>query len=278
MLEESIADVNERSEFFTTPSLDGVRLHIMRWGDDLNPPLVLLHGGGANVHWWDHVAPSLAERFHVVALDFRGHGDSDYPDTVEPGAFQADLKGLLEHLNAPDAVLAGHSMGAHVALDHAGTYGRTAALVAIDLARGGQRRERRVMRLALAIRRTYRSAEEAAERYRFLPPAPRAPESLRHHIARHSVRQAEDGRFGFKFDPRWFTLSRSEAVSLAKVQCPVLIVRGERSSILTEEGAAEVLAELPRATLVEIEVAGHNVHLECPHEVVGAILDFLSAD
>ena len=275
MLGESTADVNERSEFFTTPSLDGVRLHITRWGDTSNARLVLLHGGGANVHWWDHVAPALAERFHVVALDFRGHGDSDYPEAVEGGAFHRDLEALLEHLNAPDAALAGHSMGAHIALDHAGTRGQTAALVAIDLARGGQHRERRVMRLALAARRTYRSAEEAAERYRFLPPAPGASESLRRHIARHSVLREENSRFGFKFDPRWFTLPRSKTVPLSKVHCPVLIVRGERSSILTREGAEEVFSELPDARLVEIEGAGHNVHLERPDEVVSAMLDFL---
>ena len=79
---------------------------------------MLLHGGGANAHWWDHLAPELARSFHVVALDFRGHGDSDYPDP-ERGAFNWDLRALLDHLAAPDAVLVGHSMGAAIALEHA---------------------------------------------------------------------------------------------------------------------------------------------------------------
>jgi pimeloyl-ACP methyl ester carboxylesterase len=272
---ESSTDVNGRSEFFTTPSLNGVRLHTLAWGDPSARPLVLLHGGGANAHWWDHLAPALSERFHVVALDFRGHGDSDYPDRVEPGGFHRDLEALLEHLNSPGAALVGHSMGAHIALDHAGEHGRTVSLVAIDVSRGGQAREKRVMRLALAARRTYRSSEEAIERYRFLPPAPLAGETLRLHIAQHSVSREDDGRFGFKFDPRWFSLPRAKFVPLSNVQCRVLIVRGEQSSILTHEGAEAVSSELPAAQLIEIAGAGHNVHLECPDEVLEAILDFL---
>jgi pimeloyl-ACP methyl ester carboxylesterase len=86
--------MKSRSERFTIPELLGVHLHTLRWGDDSLPPLILLHGGGANAHWWDHVAPRLATRFHVVALDFRGHGDSDHPETLVAGAFNNDLEAL----------------------------------------------------------------------------------------------------------------------------------------------------------------------------------------
>ena len=51
---------------------------------------MLLHGGGANAHWWDHIAPTFADQFHVVALDFRGHGDSERPEELIPGAFNED--------------------------------------------------------------------------------------------------------------------------------------------------------------------------------------------
>ena len=61
---------------------------------------MLLHGGGANAHWWDHVAPAFAERFHVVALDFRGHGDSERSDDLAVGAFNRDLEALLAELSA----------------------------------------------------------------------------------------------------------------------------------------------------------------------------------
>jgi len=267
-----------RSERFSTPSLDGVALHAIHHGDPARPALVLLHGGGANARWWDEVAEALAERFHVVALDFRGHGDSDAPEP-RPGAFQRDLVGLLEHIGAPRAALLGHSMGGHVALEHAARYDgarRPRALVVVDVARGAGTRTRRMMRLALAARRSYRSREEAIARFRFLPPAPGAPEALRERIARASVREEPDGRFVFKFDPRWFALPPAEAPELARVTAPTLLVRGAESPLLSREGAEALAAELRGARLVEIAGAGHNVHLEQPGRFLDAVLAFLT--
>jgi pimeloyl-ACP methyl ester carboxylesterase len=266
-----------RSERFTCPALDGVRLHALHHGDPANPKLVLLHGGGANAHWWDHLAPTLAERLHVVALDFRGHGDSDRPEP-EAGAFGRDLAALLEHLGAPDAALLGHSMGGHVALEHAARHGglrRPRALVLVDASRGAAVRTRRAMRLALAVRRSYRTREEAVARYRFLPPAPGASEALRRHIALHSLAEEPDGRFAFKFDPRWFALPPPSPPDLAHVSSPTLVVRGAESPLLSAEGAAELARELPRARVVSLEGAGHNVHLERPEAFLAAVLAFL---
>ncbi len=128
--------VTQRSQRFTTPDLDGVFLHAIHRGEPSHPKLVLLHGGGANAHWWDHLADALAHDCHVVALDFRGHGISDHPDEIVAGAFQRDLSALLDHLAAPDAALVGHSMGGEVALTHAAHSSATRAVVAIDVARG----------------------------------------------------------------------------------------------------------------------------------------------
>jgi pimeloyl-ACP methyl ester carboxylesterase len=258
---------------FQSPRIAGISLHAAEWGDHrLAPTIVLLHGGGANLHWWDHIAPALTRDFRVVALDFRGHGDSDHPRALEPGAFQRDLEALLEHVGAEDIVLVGHSMGGHVALHHAAHHDGVRALVAIEVSRGAPKRERRRMRLALAARRTYRTRQEAIERYRFLPPAPAAAESLRQAIAARSVRE-EEGRFGYKFDPRWFGMPASAPPPLERVACPCLIVRGSDSTLLTREGADALARELRDARVVEIPGCGHNVHLERPDEVTRAILE-----
>jgi pimeloyl-ACP methyl ester carboxylesterase len=267
--------VTARSERFTTPSLGGVFLHALHRGDTSRRPLVLLHGGGANAHWWDHLAPALANRFHVVALDFRGHGDSDHPASVEPGGFAHDLMALLTHLGASEPLLMGHSMGGHIALEHAAQAADVRALVAIEVVRGAPSRERRAMRLALAARRSYRSREDAIARYRFLPPAPHASEALRASIAAHSVGQESDGRFAFKFDPRWFGLPPSPPPELGRVLCPTLIVRGAESPLLSAEGAAAFAAEIPAAQIAVIERAGHNLHLEQPAAFLAAVLPFL---
>ena len=264
------------SERFRTASNRGIQLHSIHWGRPSRPPLVLLHGGGANAHWWDHVAPAFADDFHVVALDFRGHGDSEHPDFAEVGAFQWDLEALLQHLGG-EAVLIGHSMGAAVALEHAAHRGGVRALVAIDLARGSGPRTRRAARLALAARQSYDTRERAIERFQFLPPAPRASEELRRHVAEHSVTALADGRFSFKFDPRWFGLPPRPRPPLEQVKCPVLLLRGSESTLLSTEGAAKLVAELPDAFLVEIEGAGHNVHIERGSEVISAVREFLRA-
>lgn len=248
---------------------------MLRHGRDPQRLLVLLHGGGANAHWWDHLIPALAEGFHVVALDFRGHGDSDHPDAIEPGAFARDLEALLQHLEAHDAVLMGHSMGGHIALDHAAVHAGVRALVAIEIVRGVPSRNRRRMRLALAARRSYRTREDALARYRFLPPAPNANEALRASIAAHSVREEPDGRFGFKFDPRWFTLPSSRPPPPGGVRCPTLIVRGAQSTLLSDEAAAAFAAEIPGARVAVVEAAGHNVHVEQPEAFLAAVLPFL---
>lgn len=271
-----MAPPNQRSERFTAPALEGVTLHAIHRGPESAPKLVMLHGGGANAHWWDHVADELANGFHVVALDFRGHGDSDYPDRVETDAFARDLEGLLEHLGAPEVVLMGHSMGAHIALGAASRGPGVRAVAAIEFSRGGERGERRRARLALAARRTYSSRAEALRRFQFLPDAPTVAEELRDDIAAHSVREDSNGRFGFKFDPRWFGLGRGAAPAFERIRCPVLLVRGSNSSLLTAVGARDLLAEIPDATLVEIPGAGHNVHIERPLEVLDAVSGFLA--
>src|SRR5258707_15141159 len=104
---------------FTRPELDGVYLHAEQRGDPRSPCVVLLHGGGANLHWWDEIAPSLAERFRVVSLDFRGHGDSDHPEELVVGAFHRDLDALFAGLGPEDIALVGPPMGGHIALDPA---------------------------------------------------------------------------------------------------------------------------------------------------------------
>lgn len=246
-------------------------------GEPAAPVVVLLHGGGANQHWWDRIAPALARHYRVAALDFRGHGDSDHPEKLLVGAFHRDLEALLTHLGRDDVALVGHSLGGHVALDHAARHPGVWAVVAIEVSRGGERRVRRRTRLALAARRSYASRDEAIARYRLLPDTPGAPESLRRELAGHSVAELPDGRFGFKFDPRWFALPPAPAAPLADVRCPCLVVRGAESTLLTPEGARALAADLPSARVVEIAGGGHNVHLEQPAAVIEATLAHLAA-
>ena len=269
-----------RSEQFETR--DGVRLHTLVWPADpdfgarAESPVVLLHGGGANAHWWDHLANRLATRHPVYALDFRGHGDSQYPATRRVGAFGDDLEGLAAWLARDDLVLIGHSLGAAVALDHASRHASTRAIVLVDLARGGAPATGRRARLALSLRRTYRTRAEAIERFRFLPESSHASEVLRAAIGAHSVREEPDGRFGYKFDPGWFALPAKPRPDLARLRCPTLLVRGSESTLLPSDAAQSFVDEVKSARLVEIPEAGHHVLVDQPERLLACLEAFLA--
>ena len=267
-----------RSERFKDASQPGISLHFLAWGKPESPPLVLLHGGGANAHWWDHIAADLSGQHHVIALDFRGHGDSDYPEELEVGAFNADLEALCRHLGTNSVSLVGHSMGAQVALDHAARHPETRRVILLDLARGGSRRSRRVARLALSLRRTYPTRQEAIDRYRVIPPSAHMDARLLRQIAEQSVRSEEDGRWGFKFDPRWFGVPPRPAPDLSQVNQPLLLLRGEESELLSPEGAAAFIDELSNARLVTVAQAGHHVLLDQPRGTLAPLLDFLDCN
>jgi pimeloyl-ACP methyl ester carboxylesterase len=210
----------------------------------------------------------------VVALDFRGHGDSERPAELRVGAFGDDLAALLHELGDRPACLVGHSMGAHVALNHA-THHPPVALALIDPSRGSDQRHSRRMRLALSFRQNYATREEAVERYRFLPDADHASEALRRGIAEHSVGRDPDGRWGYKFDSRWFGLPGRSRADPSCVACPTLVVRGAESTILSEKAALALCDELPRGELLTVEHAGHHVQMDRPAVLLRALRDFL---
>ena len=263
------------SERFTTDGLNGVHLRALHWGDPTAPKLVLLHGGGANATWWSHLAPALAARFHVLALDFRGHGESDYPDERVVGAFNDDLEALLEHLGTREVSLVGHSMGGHVALDHVSRHESIRSLVLLDIVLGAGRRSRRAARLALLLRRTYATEQEAIRRFRFVPEARYASEDLRASLAAASLRPEPNGRFGYAFDPRWFGVPSRPRPDLSTIRCRTVLVRGCESELLTHDGAVGFADELVDARLIEIPRAGHHVQIDQPARVQDALTSFL---
>jgi len=169
-------------------------------------------------------------------------------------------------------------MGAHIAMEHAARCPQVRALVLLDPSRptGGDSRHARRFRLALSLRSSYATREEAVRRYGFLPPARGTSEALRRAIAEHSVSRNEDGRWGYKFDPRWFRLTTRSRPELERIRCPTLIVRGEHSRVLTPEGALELCNEIgdPEVELAVIAGAGHHVQLDRPDEVAECLTRF----
>ena len=120
-------------------SANGLQLHYRRWwSPDFNPdlsPILLLHGLASSAHIWNLVAPLLAAGGYVVtALDQRGHGESDKPDTgYDFATILDDDTAAVEALEIERPILVGHSWGAMVALQFAATnFNQVTALVLVD--------------------------------------------------------------------------------------------------------------------------------------------------
>lgn len=262
-------------------AVNGLELRVLEWGEPGAPPLGLLHGGSAHAHWFDRVAAPFARRFHVVALDQRGHGESAWP---EPPAyatedFASDLAGLMDALGWGRMVVVGHSMGGHNALAFAAWHpGRVRGLVIAD-SRPAIPEERlaQMRRRGARPLRRHATPEAAVAAFRLLPPETVADARLLAHLARTGIVE-RDGGWSFRFDPEC-RRSRRPANTwrlLPEVAAPTLIVRGERSPILPPETAERMRATIPGASLVEIPGAYHHLVLDQPEAFVAALDGFLT--
>jgi len=254
-------------------------LHYLEWGTPTNPPLLLLHGGSAHAHWWDHIAGDLAREYRVVALDLRGHGDSTWmtPPAYEIEDYVADLEGVIAELGLASLSLLGHSLGGFIALTYASAHAETLrALVVVDM--GLRLRQSRRLRLLSRLPAPiYQDEADLLNRFRLLPTDTRATSALLRSLARHSVRSLEDGRLTLKFDRATLTREpRDLASRLPRITCSALFLRGSDSQNLPAARLAELVTLCPRAHGLDIPGAGHHVFLDNPAAFLGAVRSFLN--
>jgi pimeloyl-ACP methyl ester carboxylesterase len=258
----------------------GLALQALEWGPAGRSGVLLLHGGAAHGHWFDAVAAPLAERRHVVALDQRGHGESQWaqPPAYATRDFARDLVGVMDCLGWATAVLVGHSMGGHNAIGCAAWHpDRVRGLVIVDsrpaipAERIAQMRER-----GARPHRRHPTVEAAAAAFRLLPPDTTADPALLAHLARESVAW-QDGAVILRFDPACY--AAREPVDgwllLPEIVAPTLVVRGELSPILPRSMAERLAGGLRDARLVEVPGAYHHLVLDEPQAFTKAGLEFL---
>ena len=265
--------------------IGAINLHYLDWGTAGRPPVLLLHGGAQTAHSWDEFARAIRDRYHVIALDQRGHGDSDWaPDADYSGpAFLRDLEGFLDHLGWDRFTLLGLSMGGINAITFAGTHPeRVARLVIVDV---GPEINRAGVE---AIRRFVSGGPEeidsfddfVAMAHRFNPR--RSIENIRERLS-HNLRQQPNGKWTWKFDkvfrdPERVRPRDSAALweLVGKIRAPTLVVRGEQSDVLDPEVAERMAAILPAGRVVTIPGAGHSVMGDNPPAFRAAVEEFFA--
>lgn len=263
-----------------TFAVGGLRLHALEWGEAGQPGLCLLHGGAAHAHWFDGVAGAFADRFHVVALDQRGHGESQWavPPAYATEDFAADLAGIADQLGWDRFVVMGHSMGGHNAMSFAAWHPRRVrGLVIVDSrpALPPERLERMHERGRRPARR-HATLEAAVTSFRLLPRDTMADPALLAHLGRvGSVER--DGGWVRRFDPA--ANERRKPVDawllVEQITAPTLVLRGELSPLFTPEMAERLRDAIPGARLAVIPRAYHHITLDAPDAVVEALDTFL---
>lgn len=265
---------------------DGIRIAGDSWGDPNGPLVVLLHGGGQTRHAWKATGRTLGEAgYHAVALDARGHGDSDWvPDgDYSQDSMVEDLVCVVDELGDRRPVLVGASMGGGTSLVAVGEdHIDATALVLVDIApridRGGADKIRAFMDQG---RDGFDSLDEVADSIADYQPHRERPKNL-DGLAKN-VRLGDDGRYYWHWDPEFMTGSRDLGRRQERLEAcarrftlPTLLVRGALSDILTEEGAQEFRELCPHTEYVNVTDAAHMVAGDRNDIFATAVVDFLT--
>jgi esterase len=269
-----------------TVTANGLRLHYCEWGDPAASPIVLLHGITGHARTWDHLAGALAGRLRVIALDQRGHGDSEDPADRDyrVGSMAGDLAAFADGLGLRRFHLCGLSMGGRVAMAYAGEHAaRLDRLVIVDIAPdiapAGLARVRGMM---AASPERFASEAEAAAYIRRANPL--YAEAELQHRAAHGLRPLPDGGFAWKYSRglrEMMREGRHDPVDLwgplDRITCPTLLVRGTESDILSPEIAKRMLDALADGHYAEVLGAGHSVPGDQPEAFAQLVRAFLTA-
>jgi pimeloyl-ACP methyl ester carboxylesterase len=278
-----------------------LRLHYLDWGNQSAPPLLLLHGTRDHAHSWDWAARRLQHRYHVIAPDLRGHGDSQWSlgSAYAPSEFVYDLAQLIHQQQLAPVRIVAHSLGAVISLRYAGMFPDVVERLVIvdgtgDIAMGSVPRlplpeEQRAWIAGLRSLsgrqpRKYATLEDAYQRLKEANPH-LSPEQARH-LTIHGVNQNEDGSYGWKFDGYLSANlvnghfahdhSREQVFELwSNITCPVLFLTGEESWHVNTLDEAELLSHFGDARHVFIEGAGHWLHHDQLDRFLELVEDFL---
>lgn len=259
---------------------NGLRLACLDYGGEGKPPILFLHGGSANAHWWDFVAPAFTDRFHALALDQRGHGDSESPIewAYATGHYVSDLEEIVDTWGLGAPVLVGHSMGGHNALVYATRHpDKLRAVVVVDMSPHYPERALKLLdSLARKPARHFRSLSEACARFQVVPRETVARKEILQHVAGFSFRQTEDGTWTHKMDRRAMVREPLDVRDkLADVSCPALVVKVSNSEVLDLEVAREMTSMMPMGRLAEIDYGFHHIMFDNPPALIATLKEFL---
>jgi len=244
-------------------------LHYLEWGEADAPDIVCVHGYTGSADAFNALARRLEDRFHILAPDVRGHGESAWSAAGAYGyADQAgDLAAFVDRLGLDRFVLIGTSMGGIIAMAYAVAHPqRLRGLVINDIGPDAGAGTQRITQMVGSRPDEFATLDDAMAYRREMSPivAGRSAEDQRE-LALGVLRQRADGRWGWKMDPAYIRQRVEHGAprrpelwpGLPALTCPTLVVWGTESDVLSEAQARRMAGALPHGELVKVPGIGH---------------------
>ena len=261
--------------------VNGLRINYLDWGNEQAPPMVCVHGYTGSADAFNAFARHFRDRYHVIAPDVRGHGDSEWSkDAAYQYADQvSDLAGFVDALGLQQFTLVGTSMGGIISMAYATERGdRLERLVINDIGPDAEAGSARITQNVGARPEDFASIEEAvAFRLSMSKNLHSRTESDQRELAAGILKEGPNGRMQWKLDPRYVTDRVTKGAParpalwpvLEALQCPTLVVWGTASDVLSEAQAKRMVSALPKGELLPVADAEHAPGLVEPDALAG---------
>tara|TARA_Y100000814_G_scaffold162932_1_gene118939 strand:- start:204 stop:1169 length:966 start_codon:yes stop_codon:yes gene_type:complete len=294
-LDEYQLQMNEYSENPTSHSYfsQRLRLHFLDWGNNDSRGMLLVHGIQDHCRSWDWLAQSFRSRYHIVAPDLRGHGDSEWSKgaTYSRLEYVYDLAQLVKQQELNPVTVVSHSLGGTIASIYAGLYPENIEKLIIIEGIGFYPRSEANQPAALIrdwISTNHQLAGRIPKRYvtqedaylRMQKTNPHLSPGQARHLTQNGSNRNEDGTYSWKFDN--YTRSRTpydvpekDMQQLwGRIDCPVLIINSKQGypNRIGQNGTLKYFSDV---RLIEIDKAGHWTHHDQLRQVIDAVDSFL---
>ena len=291
-MEQALGKASPTSHTYFSQRL---RMHYLDWGNPQAPPLLMVHGNRDHAHNWDWVAQELRDEYHIIAPDFRGHGDSAwvFGSAYSHTEFVYDLAQLIHQQQLAPLTIMAHSLGGSVALRYAGIYPENVKKMVVIEGTGGPPESVEKMpphkRMREWIENNRQASGRLPKRYPTLENAYKrmhaANDHLREdqarHLTIHGSNRNEDGSYSWKFDNYThvmspFDMTRAQIHELwGRIESPVLLMSGSESWF-SESGREDPQPYFRNAEHVQIKDAGHWLHHDQLEEFLEITRKFLA--
>ena len=265
----------------------GLNIQATALGNPDDPLVILLHGGGQTRHAWRGTAGKLSQAgFYAVAIDLRGHGDSDWSEDGDYAieSYKEDLKNIINQLGK-SASLIGASLGGMVSLCTAGDKecrDLCNALVMVDIGiYPNEEGSNEILKFMSSGSKGFSSLEEASDSIASYLPHREKPKDISG--LKKNLRLKEDGRYYWHWDPRFIESRASNRIDYKlrqkkyaeSVNIPTLLIRGALSNVVTQDEVDDFLETIKHAEFIEIDRAAHMIAGDRNDIFANAVISFL---